>query len=250
MARPENEPKTPLAARLRSVRQALGDMDRDDLAAQLNVSKNSIAYYERGDRTPDADTLAAYSRLFNVNMNWVINGEGQMFRTALDVIVQAQRRAEAKELLAEQEHPNEGAMSDMVTIPLYDEVRASAGHGSVAINETATTRIAFEPNWLADLGVRPESAVILSAQGDSMEPTIMNGAPMLVDTSKKDVRNGFIYVFDVAGDLMVKRIERLPDGTINLLSDNSGKYPSRNLDLETVSRMTVIGRVYAAVSKF
>lgn len=78
----------------------------------------------------------------------------------------------------------------------------------------------------------------------------MNGAPMLVDTSKKEVRNGFIYVFDVAGDLMVKRIERLPDGTVNLLSDNSGKYPPRTLDRESVARMTVIGRVYAAVSKF
>lgn len=139
---------------------------------------------------------------------------------------------------------------DMVTVPRYDEVRPSAGYGSLAINELTTTRIAFEPNWLAELGVRPESAVILPAQGDSMEPTIMNGAPMLVDTSKKEVRNGFIYVFDVAGDLMVKRIERLPDGTINLLSDNSERYPARTLDLESVARMTVIGRVYAAVSKF
>lgn len=139
---------------------------------------------------------------------------------------------------------------EMVSIPRYDEVRPSAGYGSLAISEVPTTRMAFEPNWLADLGVKAESAVILPAQGDSMEPTIMNGAPMLVDTSKTEVRNGFIYVFDVAGDLMVKRIERLPDGTINLLSDNSGKYPSRNLDRESVAQMTVIGRVYAAVSKF
>lgn len=138
----------------------------------------------------------------------------------------------------------------MITIPRYDEVRPSAGPGSTAISEASTTRMAFEVNWLADLGVKPESAVILPAQGDSMEPTIMNGAPMLVDTSKREVRNGFIYVFDVAGDLMVKRIERLPDGTINLLSDNSTKYPSRNLDRESAAQMTVIGRVYAAVSKF
>lgn len=148
------------------------------------------------------------------------------------------------------EKPPRPSKSTMFTVPRFDEVRPSAGHGSSAVSELPTTRMAFEQTWLTDLGVKAASAVILPAQGDSMEPTIMNGAPMLVDTSKKEVRNGFIYVFEVAGDLMVKRIERLPDGTINLLSDNSEKYPARTLDLESVARMTVIGRVYAAVSKF
>lgn len=71
---------------------------------------------------------------------------------------------------------------------------------------------------------------------------------MLVDTSKTDVRSGFIYVFDIDGDLVVKRIERLPDGTFDLISDNRN-YPTRNLSRETVTHMTVIGRVYAAVCK-
>lgn len=138
----------------------------------------------------------------------------------------------------------------MIAIPRYDEVRPSAGHGSVATSELPTTRVAFERNWLIDLGVAAESAVILPAQGDSMEPTIMNGSPMLVDTSKKEVRNGFIYVFDIDGDLVVKRIERLPDGSFDLISDNSNRYPTRTLTRETVATMTVVGRVYAAVSKF
>lgn len=137
----------------------------------------------------------------------------------------------------------------MIAIPRYDEVRPSAGHGSVAISEIPTTRVAFERHWLIDIGVQPNAAVILPAQGDSMSPTIPNGAPMLVDTSKREVRNGFIYVFDIDGDLVVKRIERLPDGTFDLISDNRN-YPTRNLSRSTVTSMTVIGRVYAAVSKF
>lgn len=137
----------------------------------------------------------------------------------------------------------------MIAIPRYDEVRPSAGHGSVSINEIPTTRVAFEQRWLTDIGVSPKDAVILPAQGDSMSPTIPNGAPMLVDTSKREVRNGFIYVFNIDGDLVVKRIERLPDGTFDLISDNRN-YPTRNLSRNTVTSMMVIGRVYAAVSKF
>lgn len=75
MSRPEHEPKTPLAARLREVRRQNGDPDRTKFAALLNVSKNTIAFYERGERTPDAKVLAAYNRCFNVNLNWLITGE-------------------------------------------------------------------------------------------------------------------------------------------------------------------------------
>lgn len=137
----------------------------------------------------------------------------------------------------------------MVSIPRYDEVRPAAGFGSAVVSEAPTTRVAFELRWLIDIGVKPEASVILPAQGDSMEPTIMNGAPMLVDTSKTEVRNGFIYVFNIDGDLVVKRIERLPDGSCDLISDNV-RYPPRNLSQNTVLNMTVVGRVYAAVSKF
>jgi len=137
----------------------------------------------------------------------------------------------------------------LVTIPRYDQVRPSAGHGAAVISEAPSTRIAFERRWLTELGIQISAALILPCQGDSMEPTIKNGAPMLIDASVREIRNGFIYVFDVSGDLMVKRIERLPDGTINLISDNA-KYPPRNLAQHEVERMTIIGRVHAAVLRF
>jgi len=75
LSRPEHEPKTPLAARLREVRRQNGDPDRTKFAAILNVSKNTIAFYERGERTPDAKVLAAYNSCFNVDLNWLITGE-------------------------------------------------------------------------------------------------------------------------------------------------------------------------------
>lgn len=158
------------------------------------------------------------------------------------------RPAGAKEQVRGRGNPSDLDQPGMVAIPRYDEVRPSAGPGTVVTRETPTTRIAFEQRWLTDIGVQADKAVILPAQGDSMSPTIPNGAPMLVDTSKTEVRNGFIYVFNIDGDLVVKRIERLPDGTFDLISDNRN-YPTRNLSRDTVSSMTVIGRVYAAVSK-
>lgn len=137
----------------------------------------------------------------------------------------------------------------MISIPRYDEVRPSAGPGALAPDETTTTRMAFELHWLAEIGVQTDSAVILPARGDSMEPTIMNGSPMLVDTSKTEIQNGFIYVISVANDLLVKRVRRRLDGRIDLISDNRA-YDPETLDAASLAQLRVIGRVYAAVSKF
>lgn len=158
------------------------------------------------------------------------------------------------EVRARRSHPRpENGVADlnqpgMVSIPRYDEVRPSAGHGAVATSETPTTRVAFERHWLTEIGVQADKAVILPAQGDSMEPTIMNGSPMLVDRSKTEIQNGFIYVIAVGNDLLVKRVRRRLDGRIDLISDNRA-YDPETLDDASLQQLRVIGRVYAAVSK-
>lgn len=77
----------------------------------------------------------------------------------------------------------------------------------------------------------------------------MNGSPMLVDTSKTDVRNGFIYVIAVGEDLLVKRVRRRLDGQIELISDNK-VYAVETLGPDALQALRVIGRVFAALSRF
>lgn len=76
MARPEAEPKTPLATRLRTFRKLIGDPDREVVAARLGVSKSALASYERGETEPTASALAAYAAVYGANLNWLITGEG------------------------------------------------------------------------------------------------------------------------------------------------------------------------------
>lgn len=139
---------------------------------------------------------------------------------------------------------------NLLPIPVFAEVRPSAGGGSLPASEQVTSVMAFDQKWLRDLGVNPIYAKILFAEGDSMYPTIPNGSPMLVDTSRTEIMNGCIYVFNVDGDLMVKRIERLLDGTIDLISDNKERYPTRNITRDRLRQMTIVGRVYSALRTF
>ncbi len=81
MARPETESKTIFGKRLRYVRLALGDPSREALAKSFSMTKNSIAFYERGEREPNLSVLQTYRTLYGVNINWLLTGQGKMFDT-------------------------------------------------------------------------------------------------------------------------------------------------------------------------
>ena len=79
MGRPPVEPRTPLAARLRRVREAISGEDRDLFARIAGIASSTIGNYERGDRVPDAEMIGRYWQASRVSLDWLITGEGEMF---------------------------------------------------------------------------------------------------------------------------------------------------------------------------
>ncbi len=126
-------------------------------------------------------------------------------------------------------------------IPRYD-VNASAGSGAVALTEIVSEEMAFRRDWLKEIGVSPQSAKLLSATGDSMEPLIPDGALMLIDSSIREVRNGCIYVIVKDGDLLVKRVHRKIDGSISLISENP-RYDPEVISADFLDKLHIVGRV-------
>lgn len=63
-----------LGERLKAVR---GNETQKQLAADLEVTTNTYAAYERNERTPGAHFLEAVCRRFQVNPAWLLLGEGQ-----------------------------------------------------------------------------------------------------------------------------------------------------------------------------
>ena len=118
VARPESEPKTALAARLRDLRREAGDLEREALAEKIGVSKSTLASYERGESEPTASPLAGYRREFNVNLNWLVCGEGDKNETARPV------SGRAAQLLADFEKLPEDRQLDILDIVTINLKRA------------------------------------------------------------------------------------------------------------------------------
>lgn len=136
----------------------------------------------------------------------------------------------------------DGSTTAMIRLPVYSEVRASAGPGTAAPSERSDGIISFDPRFLREQGAVPESCSVIWAHGDSMMPTIPDGSALIVDRSQTEVKNGSIMVIGIGDDLLVKRVRRRLDGLIDLISDNAA-YAPETLGPASLQQLRVIGRV-------
>ncbi|WP_370631485.1 helix-turn-helix transcriptional regulator [Methylosinus sp. Sm6] len=137
------------------------------------------------------------------------------------------------------------ARTDLVCIPVLD-VDASAGPGAVGGASDVLDILPFPSATLRRLGVNPDLVEFIRARGDSMEPTIQSGALVLVDRSKREIREDGVYAFSIDGEIRIKRIRRNVGGSFTLLSDNKSLYPDETVSLADAQTLRIHGRVFWA----
>ena len=77
-----------------------------------------------------------------------------------------------------------------------------------------------------------------------MEPTIKDGAAVVVDRRRNNPLDGKIYIVRLQDRLWVKRIQWTPNGGLRLISDNQiySSFDISRMDLENED-MEVIGQI-------
>src|SRR3546814_16182785 len=88
--------------------------------------------------------------------------------------------------------------------------------------------------------------VFARVKGDSMKPTLLDGAIVIIDLRRKRINEqDEVWSIAIADIGMVKRIWANPDGSYKIKSDNPNVGPETAHDDE----MFVIGRVVASIGK-
>lgn len=210
-----------IGARLAKLREGLY---RKDFARELGVPDSTLGNYERGDRFPEWSFLETLLQKKGVNLNWLFTGEGDVYSGDGNVIALASNK-------------------NIVQLPRFD-AKASAGRGLVPINEMPIGEVAFARDFLRNLGANPDYCYIIEARGDSMWPTIPDGALLIADASKTEVDDGRIYHFNVIDRALVKRARWSMDGKLYLTSDNqSAGYPAEEFAADRIDELRVGGRI-------
>ncbi|MGM0563659.1 MAG: S24 family peptidase [Pseudomonadota bacterium] len=135
-------------------------------------------------------------------------------------------------------------ISGFVQLPLFD-VQAAAGQGLLAQSEDLVDFLAFDRDWLrGQLKANPNDLVLIEVDGDSMTPTLSPGDLIMLNTTDTNVVRDGIYVLLVDGALIVKRLQSLPGGKLNVISDNQA-FPTWTMERQELGSESqrVIGRV-------
>ena len=228
--------------RLKAERARLG-LSQSEIAKNVGVSKSSQVLYEKGN-PPAADYLAAIIEL-GVDIFFVLTGKrGEDITPRPGTSVRKQDGTVLKVYEGEpqSEADRNPPGDDLISLPFYQDVAASAGPGAISPSDHADSVIAFGRSFLRDQGAVPEKCSVIWARGDSMAPTIPDASLLIVDLSQAEIANGCIMVINIGEDLLVKRIRRRLDGLVDLISDNPA-YPPETIGPDMMRQLRVVGRV-------
>lgn len=115
---------------------------------------------------------------------------------------------------------------DELEFVFYKDFGVACGHssdGTAYDNEWRKLRMSRAT--IDRIGSHHDQIFATLADGDSMSPTINDGDTIWVDMSKQSIKDGKIFVFEYGGLYMCKRLYRLPNNGLRIVSDNADTYP-------------------------
>ena len=130
-------------------------------------------------------------------------------------------------------------------------IKPSCGTGTIVLDEPDITPIKLGKKMIETVLKVSDvhNLKTFTASGDSMEDTIDDGNLLLVDIGRTDYSNGGIFVITINNDWFVKRLRKRLSGELDVISDNTSKYPIETYTQKDDIEIVVKGRVIKNLSK-
>jgi SOS-response transcriptional repressor LexA len=192
--------------------QEKSGLSKKDFAESLGMSKAHGFRVAVGQLKPSREVLERLSKIYHVDLNWFLTGEG-----------------------------SSGLDPDTVEIELLEQ-EAAAGHGRDV--EDYPDRCAFQVPRSLIAPHRPDRLLAVYVAGDSMiEAHICDGDIAIFHPGITE-GNG-VFVVSIGNSLVVKRVDRdIASRTIILISANLD-YPPRRFSGQELDDIRIAGRVVA-----
>ena len=174
--------------RLREFRKTK-KITQDELALVLKIESCNISFYENGKTTPSIQTLEFLSIKYNINLNWLLTGEGSMFLTP-----------EPSRLPVSTVVESDTMLDDFVDIKIYDQI--SAGEPLHMIDSGHMDIIPIHKSLL----IPPFDYTGFVVNGSSMAPEVEHGDYIVIKMEKEfDRLDGNIIAVNSDEGLTLKR---------------------------------------------
>ena len=232
--------RTMLGERLAKARKRAG-MAQIDLAVALDKDRTLISHVESNRNGLLVDGLAKAAKELNVSTDYLL-GLTDDPTPAAELSAKVSDLTDPEALVGPKipakilEFPA-SLTPDVLPVPLREEVRAAAGSGAIIDNEAVMGYLPFRRDWLTKHGISNKQSSVIAVLGDSMEPTLQNGAWILVDHQRVRRLQNWIFVLGTEDGTIVKRLAKKGQDW-QLVSDNKNYNPP-----PWPQEATVIGQV-------
>ena len=201
------------------------------IAADIDMTIAGFSRIWNEGGLPKSETLKKIKQLKGCSIDWLLTGEGSPFPDS-----------EAPKATATDTLGNPVDIDEFVFVPRYD-IQAAAGHGQLVGDEQPMFAMAFRRYWIENYVTRDiKNLSVISVKGDSMEGVLNDGDTILINHGQTTPRDG-LYVLRLNENLLVKRLQLIPGGIVNVISANEA-YPTFEIDLKKpTDDVAIIGRV-------
>lgn len=191
-------------------------LNQSQLAKRLGLTPQAVQHWEQHNTNPKSSLIERIAQVLDVEPR--------------DLAVGAPLR-ESTETAAQTHPESHGAVTVVPPAP------ATGAYSGVEISRLSRTSgymddieaIVVSADWVSRRlpGRDPRAIKVIEAYGDAMAPTLAEGDWVLVDTSKRELNFDAVWVLRQreTGEIWIRRVQRRPDGSWALLSDNE-RYPS------------------------
>ncbi len=247
--------------RIKYLRTDILKLTQEKFAEKINLKRNSVALIESGRSTSNR-TILEICRKFNVNEEWLRNGNGKILteksKEYIDLIsdkynLNQQSRFLLQKFLEFDEEKRdilislvyemvapvkkaevEEQLSEVIKLRVYEQ-KASAGLGKLLLDDVPF----YQKEYIKNNITRKADHVVV-IDGDSMSPTLNSGQEVFV-REQSSLNNNDIGIFVYNDEVYCKRLSIDYDNQKIVLKSDNSDY--NNIIIDDEDMLKTIGKV-------
>jgi len=196
--------------RLKELRKEKG-VRQVDVAKEMNVSQNTLSYWEQGKFRPTQDKLIELSKYYDVTIDYLIGNSDNARKLS---------------------HPDNVFKIEKVSIPLIGTIAAG---GPILASEE------FQAYVVAGSGVQADFC--LKVKGDSMINARIYDGDIVFIKEQSDVNNGEIAAVLIGDEATLKRVYK-DENQVSLVAENANYQPLVYRG-EEINELRILGKAVA-----
>ncbi|MEH6565587.1 MAG: S24 family peptidase [Halopseudomonas sp.] len=218
-------------------------ISQEKMAAHLKMNQGSFSNYLNGHRPVHIGIAVGVYELMGIPVDrYSPRLAAEIARLGKTGSLKEDNQGQESNVISA-DFSSKGKLKDgELSIPQYN-VRGALGHGQVPADYIETIRhVTVHESLLSGRGIsfsKAENLAIITGFGQSMEGTINDGDPLIVDRGINQFIGDGIYVLTWDGLLYVKRLQKHSPTHFDMISDN----PRHKDQTISIADVTIHARV-------